>query len=50
MPLIARSRGVTLAERRCRPGLAAHADPDRVRQVLANLIDNGDQYVDPRGW
>lgn len=41
--LIARARGVTL-ENRVDADVSAQADPERLRQVLANLIDNGIKY------
>jgi two-component system phosphate regulon sensor histidine kinase PhoR len=41
--LIARARQVTL-ENRVAADAVAHADPERLRQVLANLIDNGIKY------
>ena len=41
--LIARARQVSL-ENRVPAGVAAQADPERLRQVLANLIDNGIKY------
>lgn len=40
---IARSRQVTL-ENKVATDAAAQADPERLRQVLANLIDNGIKY------
>ena len=41
--LIARARGVQL-DNGVPTGIAAQADPDRLRQVLANLIDNAIKY------
>jgi two-component system phosphate regulon sensor histidine kinase PhoR len=41
--LIARARGVSLVNR-VPAEVAADADPDRLRQVLANLIDNAIKY------
>jgi len=41
--LIARAREITL-ENQVAPEAVAHADPERLRQVLANLIDNGIKY------
>jgi two-component system phosphate regulon sensor histidine kinase PhoR len=41
--LIARARGVSLVNR-VPADVAADADPDRLRQVLANLIDNAIKY------
>ncbi len=46
--LIARARGVRLANE-VPPGVVAEADPDRLRQVLANLIDNAIKYGRPDG-
>lgn len=41
--LIARARGVQLINAVV-PGIAAEADPERLRQVLSNLIDNAIKY------
>lgn len=41
--MLAHARGVTF-DNQIPEGIAAHADPDRLRQVLANLIDNAIKY------
>lgn len=41
--LIARARGVSL-HNQVPAGILAHADPERLRQVLANLVDNAIKY------
>ncbi|MSU24401.1 MAG: hypothetical protein EXS32_11330 [Opitutus sp.] len=46
--LIARARGVVL-ESTVPVGLAAHADPDRLRQMISNLVDNVIKYGRPDG-
>jgi len=46
--IVARARAVTL-ENTVPDGLFARADPDRMRQVLANLIDNAIKYGRPEG-
>jgi two-component system, OmpR family, phosphate regulon sensor histidine kinase PhoR len=46
--LIARTRGVTITNE-VPAGLVASADPVRLRQVLANLIDNAIKYGRPDG-
>jgi two-component system phosphate regulon sensor histidine kinase PhoR len=46
--LIARTRGVTLANE-VPAGIVAEADPERLRQVFANLIDNAIKYGRDQG-
>ncbi len=46
--LLARARHVTL-ENHTPPEAVAEADPERLRQVLANLIDNAIKYGRPEG-
>ncbi len=46
--IMARARGVTL-ENAVPDDLVARADPERLRQVLSNLIDNAIKYGRPEG-
>ena len=45
---VAEERGITLASD-AEPALQAHVDRNRMRQVLANLVDNAVKYTDSGG-
>jgi signal transduction histidine kinase len=46
---MAREKGLTLTSPPCDVGIVAWADPDRVRQILVNLIMNAVKYTPDRG-
>ncbi len=45
----AEARGVALREEPCPPGASYLADPDRVRQILLNLLSNSVKFTHPGG-
>jgi PAS domain S-box-containing protein len=45
----ARAKGLRLNFAACDPDLAAHADAEKLRQVLVNLLSNAVKFTDPRG-
>jgi PAS domain S-box-containing protein len=45
----AEARGVAYSIERCDPGIRVHADPERIRQILLNLVGNAIKFT-PGGW
>jgi PAS domain S-box-containing protein len=41
----AHAKGLTLLTEACAPGLVAHADPEKLRQVLLNLLSNAIKFT-----
>ncbi|HEV2149265.1 MAG TPA: PAS domain-containing sensor histidine kinase [Longimicrobiaceae bacterium] len=44
-----RSKGLTLVVDDCPPDLAVRADPEKLRQILLNLLSNAAKFTDPGG-
>jgi signal transduction histidine kinase len=45
----ARARGLSLVVADCRPELAARADPEKLRQILVNLLSNSVKFTEKEG-
>jgi signal transduction histidine kinase/PAS domain-containing protein len=44
-----RSKGLTLANEGCEPGVHARADREKLRQVILNLLTNATKFTEPGG-
>ena len=45
----ARAKGVTLTRHACDDDIAAHADAEKLCQILVNLLSNAVKFTDPQG-